>query len=185
MNIKELSIKILTELKIILCDINQDEIEQLILKILTSKRIFLYGVGRALLMSKAFAMRLVHLGLTSYVITDVTTPSIQKDDLLIICTGSGETDSIYFHVKKVKKIGLNIFTITAHPDSRIGKLSNFVLTIPAQTKLEMINSPKSIQPMANQFEQSLLLVLDMVTIFLMERLKENSKSMWQRHFNLE
>jgi len=183
MKFKELSVNILTELKIVLCDINQDEIEQLILKLLASKKIFLYGQGRVLLMARAFAMRLMHLGLTSYVITDVTTPSIQRDDLLIICTGSGETDSTYLLAKKAKVLGLNIFCVTAHPDSRVGKLSNFILTIPAQTKLEMINS--SIQPMANQFEQSLLLVLDIVIILLMERLKENSKNMWRRHFNLE
>ena len=58
--------------------------------------------------------------------------------------------------KKVKEVGVDIFSIIAHPDSRIENLSDFVLTIPAQTKLEMINSPKSIQSIANQFEQSLL-----------------------------
>ncbi|KAG2296968.1 hypothetical protein Bca52824_043637 [Brassica carinata] len=50
-------------------------------------RVFLHGVGREGLMLKAFAMRLFHLGLSSHLVSDMTTPPISSPDLLIASAG--------------------------------------------------------------------------------------------------
>ncbi|CAN6890363.1 unnamed protein product [Brassica oleracea] len=54
-----------------------------------SARVFLHGVGREGLMLKAFAMRPFHLGLSSHLASDVTTPPISSPDLLIASAGPG------------------------------------------------------------------------------------------------
>ena len=57
-------------------------------KINSHDRIFVYGTGRSGLMLKAFAMRLMQIGLSSFVVGETTTPSVQKGDLLIIASAS-------------------------------------------------------------------------------------------------
>ncbi|KAH0909106.1 hypothetical protein HID58_032427 [Brassica napus] len=56
-----------------------------------SARVFLHGVGRESLMLKvkAFAMCLFHLGLSSHLVSDVTTSPISSLDLLIASAGPG------------------------------------------------------------------------------------------------
>ncbi|KAF3580752.1 hypothetical protein DY000_02032966, partial [Brassica cretica] len=54
-----------------------------------SARVFLHGVGRQGLMMKAFAMCLFHLGLSSHLVSDMTTPLISSPDLLIASAGPG------------------------------------------------------------------------------------------------
>lgn len=46
-------------------------------------RVFLAGAGRSALVSRFFAMRLIHSGYQVSVVGEVATPSIQKGDLLI------------------------------------------------------------------------------------------------------
>ena len=56
-----------------------------------NKCIFILGAGRSGLMARGFAMRLVHIGYTVYVIGETITPSIQAGDVLVSVSGSGKT----------------------------------------------------------------------------------------------
>src|SRR5690606_2731649 len=85
---------IITELTIAQEQIPQEEIIQLVNRIKVSRRIFVAGAGRSGLMMKAFAMRLMHLGLDVYVVGDTITRSIDQGDLLLIGSGSGETKTL-------------------------------------------------------------------------------------------
>lgn len=185
MKLQELEGRITDELKDVLGKTNEGEIEKLVTDILGARRIFLYGLGRVLLMAKAFAMRLVHLGLTAYVVGEVTTPSVTEGDLLIICSGSGETDVTVVLAEKARKVGVRSVLITAHRHSRIAKLVGSVVEIPAQTKLAKEGEVSSVQPMATLFEQSLLLFFDMLVVLAMDKLHLDSQQMWKRHYNLE
>jgi len=71
--------------------VDEKSIEKFIDSILCSEKIFIYGAGRSGLAARAFAMRLVHLDLPTYVIGETITPSAQKGDLFICISGSGET----------------------------------------------------------------------------------------------
>lgn len=71
-----------------------EKLQEVIKKIKEHKRIFVYGTGRSGLMLKAFAMRLMQIGLNSYVVGETTTPSVQEGDLLIVASASGETGSV-------------------------------------------------------------------------------------------
>ena len=55
------------------------QISDLIRKIKSHKRIFVYGTGRSGLMLKALAMRLMQIGLDAYVVGETTTPSVERE----------------------------------------------------------------------------------------------------------
>ncbi|MDD1665656.1 MAG: SIS domain-containing protein, partial [Methanomicrobiales archaeon] len=54
--------------------ISDEEVEGLIREILNAKRVYIMGAGRSGLVARAFAMRLMHLGLISYVVGETVTP---------------------------------------------------------------------------------------------------------------
>src|SRR5665811_559677 len=60
----------------------------------SAKRIFIAGAGRSRLVGNFFAMRLVHGGYDVSVVGEIVTPSIKAGDLLIIISGSGETEQL-------------------------------------------------------------------------------------------
>jgi D-arabinose 5-phosphate isomerase GutQ len=45
-------------------------------------------------MGRAFAMRLMHLGATSFVVGETITPSIQENDVFVAISGSGKTEQV-------------------------------------------------------------------------------------------
>jgi len=186
MNTNEYSFEIVKELGKTLSNILPGQAEELIDKILGSKKIFVAGAGRSGFMVKAFAMRMMHLGFDAYVTGETITPNIEMEDILIIGSGSGETGSLVSMANKAKKIGSKIALVTIFPQSSIGLISDVVIKIPAPTpKVDINTGFKSIQPMGSLFEQSLLLFLDSIVLRLMGRMDNNSATMFTKHANLE
>ena len=66
-------------------------VTQLAKSLLDCHRVFVVGEGRSGLAIQMAAMRLMHLGLEVHVVGEVTAPSIETGDLLIACSGSGNT----------------------------------------------------------------------------------------------
>jgi 6-phospho-3-hexuloisomerase len=185
-NTAEYSNEILSELHRTLSNISPEAGEKLVDKILASKKILTAGAGRSGFAIKAFTMRLMHMGFDAYVVGETVTPNLERDDLLIIGSGSGGTESLVSMANKAKKIGGSVALVTIFPDSSIGKVSDIVVKIPAPTpKVEKDSGFKSIQPMGSLFEQSLLLFLDSVILRLMEKSDKDSNTMFIRHANLE
>jgi len=89
---KEIKQCAVAELERVFENISAEQIDELVSRILTAARVFIYGLGRVPLMGRAFAMRLMHLGLDAFMVGDTTTPAIAAKDLLVICSGSGQTD---------------------------------------------------------------------------------------------
>lgn len=178
--------KIVEELNTVLSKIDQKKAEAFIEKILFADRIFFSGAGRSGLMVKAAAMRLMHLGLKSFVVGETITPGITEGDLLIIGSGSGETASLITMAEKASDIGATVGLITIYPDSSIGKLASEIIEIKAATpKFSKVQKFSSIQPMGSLFEQSLLITLDCLIIGLMDKLDRRSDNMFTLHANLE
>lgn len=151
-----------------------------------SPAIFVAGAGRSGFMARGFAMRLMHMGYTSYLVGETTTPAIRENDLLIVCSGSGETKSLVSMATKAKSLGARVALITINPESTIGHLADTIVRIPAPSPKATANSDfVSIQPMGNLFEQSLLLFLDMSIMMLMEQTNKTSEAMFKLHANLE
>ena len=137
---------------------------------------------------KAFAMRLGHLGFKAYTVGDSTVPSISKRDLLIACSGSGETQTIYDLVVRAKESGARIALVSSYIDhnkSRMARVADTMVIMNAPTKLKQVNGFKSVQPMTTLNEQCLGVFFDAVVLLLMDKLSETHETMWARHSNLE
>jgi len=151
-----------------------------------SKAIFIAGAGRSGYMARGFCMRLMHMGFKSYMVGDTVTTAIDEDDVLLICSGSGETKSLVGMAEKAKSLGAKVTLITIYPKSTIGRLADVIVRINAPSpKAAKEGDIKSVQPMGNLFEQSLLIYLDICIILLMEKLDIDAETMFKRHANLE
>lgn len=174
------------ELSEVFDKISEQQVEQAVGYINNAPRIFTAGAGRSGLMMKAFSMRLMHSGFDVHPIGSVTTPNARSGDLLLIGTGSGETESLISIANKAKKLGLNIITLTSFIDSTLGTLADVAVQIPSPTpKSEKASTITSIQPMGTLFEQSLLIVLDGLILELMKVNEKDASTMFQNHANLE
>ena len=177
--------KILAEIDLVLSKIKEEEVEKLVDEIIKAQKIITVGAGRVGLSARGFAMRLGHLGLLSFTTADTTIPAIGEKDLLIVCSGSGETQAVYDLTLIGKNHNVRICAITANPKSRIGKLADLVVQIKAPTKLKALAGFKSVQPMTTLNEQCLMIFFDSLVLKLMKKLGESDESMWKRHSNLE
>lgn len=180
---------VLTEIKNVLYGISHMDVERMIALVLevqkNNSKIVVCGAGRVGYAIKGFGMRLGHLGFNAYTIGDSTVPSIGQNDLFIVASGSGETQTIYDLVVIAKNNNANIIYIGGNPDSRIGKLSNIYVKINAPSKTNQIDNIKSIQPMTTLNEQCLSIFFDCIVLQLMDNMGETHDTMWNRHSNLE
>jgi len=176
---------ILQEIEKVLSKVDNNQAERLIDEILEAQKIVVCGAGRVGMAIRGFGMRLGHLGLQAYTLGDSTVPGIGEGDLLIVASGSGETQTIFDLVSIASKNKSKIAAITGNPDSRIGQLADVVVKISAPSKTKAVDNFKSVQPMTTLNEQCLGLFFDAVSLKLMDRMGETHDSMWARHSNLE
>ncbi|MEZ4670246.1 MAG: 6-phospho-3-hexuloisomerase [Anaerolineae bacterium] len=182
----DLIMAVLDEVAFALHSVSDTQVATLRLAIHDASRVFIAGKGRSGLLARAFALRLMHLGLTIHVVDEVTTPAIMQGDLLILISGSGETASILQYSAQARSHGAKVALITAFPNSSIAQRSDIVVHIPAPSvKADVVNEVTSFQPMANMFEQSLMLLLDVITLQLMSDLGLTQEQLAARHANLE
>ncbi len=177
--------KILGEIKTVLSKVDEQEVDDLVGQIRAAKKIVAVGAGRVGMATRGFAMRLGHLGLSAYMLGDATVPSIGEDDLLLVSSGSGETQTIYDLVEIAKKNKANIALITGNPKSRMGKLADVVVRLTARSKTKAVEGFASVQPMTTLNEQCLGLFFDAVVLQLMHEMNETHDTLWARHSNLE
>lgn len=185
MKFQKLKEEICEEIRFALSKVEEDEVEALIDHILKANRLFFIGVGRVMLMLQTFAKRLKHLGLDSYVVGETTVPGIQKGDLLVAGSGSGETLTTVNVARLAKKHQAEVALITSSLRSTLRELSDVPVRIPCPTKLHFPGEISSKQPMTNLFEQSLLIFCDCVSMIIQDKLNVSEEEMWKVHANLE
>ncbi|CAM3645797.1 6-phospho-3-hexuloisomerase [Erysipelothrix urinaevulpis] len=178
-------LKNIEEYKQVVEEINWEDVELFKQLILDANRIILIGVGREGLMTKAFTMRLMHLGLDVHWIWDETTPSIRKGDLLIATSGCGEIGHIHYVVEKAKESEAKVALVTGDPYKKTAKIVDFILFNPAAVYLGDAKVVDSYQPMGNLFEQTLLILFDIIIIDLQEALDLTPSELEAQHRNLE
>ncbi len=186
MNNREYAAVVTKELEQTLGAIDVNATEAFVSLLLEADEIFCAGAGRSGFQIRGFAMRLMHMGRTSYMVGETCTPNITDKGLLVICSGSGSTKSLVNHANKAKEVGAKVALITINPNSPIGELADVVIEIPGVSpKSAVQGSVKSIQPMGSLFEQSEGIYLDIVIMILMEKLGLDSDTMFGRHANME
>ena len=170
------------KIKDILSKVSQEDINKVKNLFFTSNRIFLYGAGRSGLVAKAFAIRLMHLGFQTFVIGETITAPVQKGDLVIIISGSGETIPAVMTAEIAHNLKANVVSITAKKKSEIAKYADITLFI-SSTCYE--NDRKKYAPLGTLFEASVWILLDGIIADLLDSKKETEEIMRSRHATLE
>lgn len=144
-------------------------------EIMVAKQVFVAGAGRSGLLAQAFAMRLLHLGFKVYVTGEVVTPAIASGDLLICCSGSGETETTIHFAEVARKVGARLCVITARSNSTLSGMADCAVLIPAWTGRGMGQS---------LFEQTLFFFLEK-QVARLKRKKSDKPVFSSVHANLE
>ena len=174
--------------------LDESEIDGMVESIEGADRVFLLGAGRSGLVARAFAMRLVQLGLTAYVVGESITPAMTDKDLLIAVSGSGETTSIVNAARIAKGVGSRILTVTSYPESGLGGISDQVVRVQGRTKIDVERDPlrnqiegrhTSLTPLGTLFEDTVLIFFDGIIARLMIRLHAGEEDLKRRHSTLE
>ncbi len=185
MNVHDYYLKVVEELASAGSRPFGDEAERFAVLVASAGAVFVAGAGRSGLMGKAFAMRLMHMGVKAYVVGETVTPGIGAGDMLVLGSGSGETASLVAMAHKAASLGAQIGLVTVKPESTIAALADVTVQLSATAKEQNSGQRGTIQPMASLFEQSLLLFYDAVILKLMEIKGLDSGTMYGSHANLE
>ncbi|RLE72283.1 MAG: 6-phospho-3-hexuloisomerase [Thermoprotei archaeon] len=186
--------EILKDLKEVLEQVDEREVDKFVKALLDAKRIFIVGAGRSGLVGRAFAMRLMHLGIEVYVVGETITPAIRKGDLLIAISGSGRTSFPLVAAETSKRLGARVFAITSDRNSPLAKCSDYVLLVKGRSKDNAVRDYISRQlagehppltPLGTLFELSTSILLDAVIYKIISMLGISEREMLERHSNLE
>ena len=176
--------------------ISDDDVEKFIAVLLDAKRVYVIGAGRSGLVAKAFAMRLMHLGLHAYVVGETITPALNKGDVMVIFSGSGRTKTVADLAETAKDIGGKICLITSNADSRIGKIADSIVIIEQHRDAvtndaeefeirQMMGEHKSFAPLGTLFETASMIFADATISRLMEITQTDESALKNRHTNIE
>lgn len=181
----ELLTAILKELSQGASQIQKEEMEQMVQAITAAKRVFVAGAGRSGFIGRAFAMRLMHLGLQAYFVGEPTTPSIQAQDLLIVLSGSGNTSGLVAMAEKAIAMKADIALITTNRESKLASMTETMVWIPGVSKEEAGKKGTTVQMSGSTFEQLAWISCDAMVYRMMQDRGMDSADMMVRHANLE
>ena len=174
------------ELERTLSSINADELEHLADEILKADQVFFVGVGRVMLALECVCKRFAHLGIRTHCVGEITEPAITKNDLLIVGSGSGGSLFPLGIARKAREtVDCTIVHIGSNPNSEMKDIADFMVRIPVRTKFYLEDEIDSCQPMTSLFEQSVLLVGDILAKIIIEQRGLDMKALWRYHANLE
>ncbi|MFV5782377.1 6-phospho-3-hexuloisomerase [Pediococcus acidilactici] len=175
--------EVVQEVNTVMEKVQVEQINQAEKIITKDKRIFILGAGRSGLMAKGFAMRLMHIGYTVYVIGETITPSIQPGDVLVAVSGSGKTGSVLEPAEKAKQNGVKVVAVTSNGESPLGKLGDATIVVPGATKGG--DGVQSIQLLSTLFDQSVHITLDVLCLQLSRRDHVSNDAAKSAHSNME
>jgi len=139
--------------------------------------IFAYGAGRSGIVARAFAMRLVQVGCTAFVIGESVTPIVRRGDLVVIFSGRGESQSSIQTANIVRREGAELIVITGRGSSKLAHAGTLLVS------LEFPEDPEraAFAPLGTLFESASLLLSDALIAAVMVARGESEESMRRRH----
>ena len=157
---------------------NDDKLMQLVDQ---AGRIFITGAGRSGLVSRFFAMRLVHSGYKVSMVGEIVTPSIQAGDLFVVISGSGGTETLLPLVKKAKSMGAKVAVLSMKDKSPMAELADLVIQVGNDDSYNKVYE----MPMGTTFELSTLVYLEGIIAKIMHAKNLTEEGMRAIHANLE
>lgn len=177
---------VLAELKKTMESIDPVSLERLVDEVLKADQVFFVGVGRVMLALQYICKRFAHLGIRAHCVGEINEPAIKKDDLLIV--GSDSSGSLFplgIARKARASVDCTIVHIGSNLNSEMKDIADFMVRIPVRTKNYLEDEIDSCQPMTSLFEQSVLLLGDVLAKMIIEQRHLDMRSLWQYHANLE
>lgn len=145
--------------------------------IASAGQIVVAGRGRSGMMGSAFARRLGQMGLAAWGLDDTTVPRLAEGDVLVACTGSGETPTVLSLMDTARSGGAQVLCVTRAP-AKTAEVSD--------VQIELRVPPGGDHyPLGTLFEASLLAFLDQVVVDLIRVLGATESDLGARHTNLE
>ncbi len=161
-------------------------------------RVFICGAGRSGLVGRFFAMRLMHLGGTVYVVGDTTTPAAGRDDLVICISGSGTTQTIVNIALLARQAGAKVASISLQLGraTPLGEQSDLCILLDRRVSPHLRRvyaaaptihpaERHTLTPMGTVFEISTLVYLEAIVAEVIRRQQIMESEMKLRHANLE
>lgn len=172
---------ILDNLTRILNETDKSKAQELLDLVESSNTTFIGGAGRSLLVSRFFAMRLMHAGNSVYMVGEVITPAIKEGDLLILVSGSGSTKTLMPFVEKAKSVGAKLAVVSMKSSSPMADQADLVVQIGQDDSFPLTKG----MPMGSQFELSTLIFLEGAISKLVHDRDLTEQGMRALHANLE
>lgn len=160
-------------------------LENLFHELYQAEKVFLIGVGRVMMSLEAFAKRLSHLGVNACCVGDICEPAITSKDVLIVGSGSGESVVPLAIAKKAKQLGTKVIHIGSNTHGSMSQYADLMVRIPVRTRLYLPDEVDSQQIMTSLFEQTLLILGDILAKMAVDEKGIDLKKLWQYHANLE
>jgi 6-phospho-3-hexuloisomerase len=176
---------ILDEITAVVPKVSQAQLGALADRLASADRVFVTGEGRSGFMARAFAMRLMHLGLAVYVIGETTTPSVRARDTVVAVSGSGTTAGTVRVAEQAVGVEATVLAVTTEPESPLGRQAAACLVIPAATKYRRDGEAATVQPLSSLFDQVTHLALDAVCLELAGRRGIDNAAAKAAHANTE
>ena len=169
-------------------------------QMLSAKRLYIVGAGRSGIISRAFALRLLHLGFDVFVVGETITPALRPGDTLVVFSGPGETHTMATFCSTVKDLKGKICLVTAVPDSTMGKMADCVVNLgdltgyyqketatfeKRQVTGQYRSTASAFAPLGTLFETNALVFSDAVISALMVAKSEDAKELKSRLTNIE
>ncbi len=174
---KDASGFILKEIGKLLSQDRTEEMTSMVDLLVKAPQIFVYGVGRSGLVARAFAMRLVQLGLECFFIGETITPIVESGDCVLIVSNTGSTMSAVQTANIARRVGASVVSVTGSRTSKLAHASNVVVQIPEERVAEGAKNA----PLGTLFEDATLILLDGVVAQVMEKIGETESTMRARH----
>ncbi len=153
------------------------EIAETVEAVVTAKHVFVYGVGRSGLAARAFAMRLVQLGIDCYFIGETITPVVHDGDAVLVVSNTGATMSANQVANIARRVGAKVIAVTGVRGSKLSHASNTVLLL----QFGNGSDQGRLAPLGTLFEDACLVLLDGIVAQVMERLGQTEADMRARH----
>jgi len=179
-------------------ELDLEKVEKFVQLILDARnrKIFVVGQGRSGFVGRAFALRLMNMGLTVYFLGETITPAARKDDLIIAISGSGTTKITLTASSTAKEIGAQVVAVTSYPESPLGDLAELTVPIGGRTKLgwpteedylvrQILGESETLSPLGSIFENNCMVFLDSMVVELMHRLGKSEDELRKLHATLE
>lgn len=174
--------QIVAEITGVIAKMDKGDIERAMPLIGKTGRVYATGEGRSGFQARSFAMRMMHIGYTSYMMGETICPSMHEGDVLLAISGSGTTRRTVEDGEVAKKLGVKVIAVTSKPESPLAAAADAVIVVPGRVKGE---AGGSIQLLSSLFDQSVHIALDALCLMLSRRDNVSDADANANHANVE